>query len=138
MEIKNQKQAPVKPRSTLGERSADKLTAFIGSWRFIIIQASIIVVWLIINIVAWINTWDPYPFILLNLMLSLLAAFFAPAILMSQNRMGEKDRRKAEADLATDRRAERAIIEMKKQLDRIENKKISRIEDTIGSKKPQN
>lgn len=112
---------------SLGQRSADRITAIVGSWKFIIIQSVILVVWIILNVVAWLNHWDPYPFILLNLALSFQAAFTAPIILMSQNRTAERDRRKAEADLATDRKAEREIQDVVRKLEELDKKKISEI-----------
>jgi uncharacterized membrane protein len=125
-------------KADFSKKAADTVTSFVGSWKFIILQAIFFGTWIILNALVLIEGWDPSPFIMLNLMLSFIAAFTAPIILMSQNITAEKDRKKVEADLAADRRAERAIIEIKKQLDRIENKKISRIEDTIGSKDQQN
>ena len=68
----------------------------------------------------WINTWDPYPFILLNLMLSCLAAIQAPVILMSQNRQSQKDRNRAEYDYSVNKKSEKEIRELKTQLTRIE------------------
>ncbi len=105
-----------------GEKFADMATAVIGSWKFILFQIAILIVWIIVNVLAWIKHWDPYPFILLNLLLSVQAAFAGPIILMSQNRMAEKDRKKAEIDLATDRKAEREIQELQTHLHRIERK----------------
>lgn len=105
---------------SFGQKMADRVTAIIGSWKFIVIQSIILVVWLVLNIVAWINHWDPYPFILLNLALSFQAAYAAPIIMMSQNRAAEHDRKKAEMDLATDRKAEREIQEVRDHLNRIE------------------
>ena len=82
----------------------------------------ILVLWIALNIFAWIERWDPYPFILLNLVLSCLAAIQAPIILMSQNRENQKDRVKAQYDYKVNRKAEREIEEVKKQLDRIERR----------------
>lgn len=110
----------------LGQRAADRITCVVGSWKFILIQSFLLVIWIILNVVAWINHWDPYPFILLNLMLSFQAAYTAPIILMSQNRTAERDRRKAEMDLATDRKAEREIEQIQVKLEEID-RKIDRI-----------
>ena len=79
-----------------------------------------IVVWMILNIYAWMGEWDPYPFILLNLALSCLAAIQAPIILMSQNRQNQKDGNRAKYDYTVNKKAEREIREIKKQLTRIE------------------
>ncbi len=84
------------PRSlpgTLGERMADRITSLVGSWRFIIIQSALFAIWVAMNVAAFIQHWDPYPFILLNLMLSFQAAYTAPIIMMSQNREMENDRK---------------------------------------------
>ncbi len=107
---------------TVGEKLADRVTRIVGSWKFIIFQSCVLVFWIVLNVTAWINHWDPYPFILLNLTLSFQAAYTAPIILMSQNRMSEKDRQKAILDLATDRKAEKEIEDMQRDLARIERK----------------
>src|ERR1051325_9733810 len=94
---------------TLGQRVADAVAATMGSWRFIIIQSVLLMAWIVLNIVAWIAHWDPYPFILLNLALSFQAAYAAPFIMMSQNRQAEIDRRKAESDYEVNIKAELEI-----------------------------
>ncbi|MDQ1284016.1 MAG: hypothetical protein QG620_364 [Patescibacteria group bacterium] len=114
-------------KATIGQTAADRITAIVGSWRFIIIQSILLVVWLILNATAWVMHWDPYPFILLNLVLSFQAAYTAPVILMSQNRAAERDRSKAAMDLATDRKAEREIEDLQAELKNLENRKIDRI-----------
>ena len=109
---------------TFGQRAADGLTKRAGSWTFIISFLVILMIWMFLN-TSWIlfrKVWDPYPFILLNLVLSCLAAIQAPIILMSQNRQGQKDRQRAEYDYSVNRKAEREIQEIKKQLNRIEDK----------------
>ncbi|EKE11668.1 MAG: hypothetical protein ACD_15C00040G0001 [uncultured bacterium] len=106
-------------KMTFGQKAADKIASVVGSWTFIVTQSVILVIWIILNVVAWIYHWDPYPFILLNLALSFQAAYTAPVILMSQNRTAEKDRRKASMDLYTDKRAERGIEEIQEQLKHI-------------------
>ena len=80
--------------TTLSERMADKITTVVGSWRFLIIQSALLVLWVILNVTAYTNQWDPYPFILLNLALSFQAAYTAPIIMMSQNREAQIDRAK--------------------------------------------
>ena len=97
---------------TLGQRIADGVAETIGSWRFIIIQSVFLAAWIALNVVGYINAWDPYPFILLNLMLSFQAAYSAPFILMSQNRQEARDRQRAELDLLTDLKAETLIEEL--------------------------
>ena len=113
---------PVSERRTFGEKSADNLAKWAGSWGFIITFFVFILVWMTVNIYGWLNSWDPYPFILLNLVLSCLAAIQAPVILMSQNRQAEKDRRKSEYDYKVNRKAEREIEAVQEQLDRIEKR----------------
>ena len=86
------------PPLTRGQRLADGVAATIGSWRFIALQSTAIVLWIAGNALVGANAWDPYPFILLNLLLSFQAAYTAPAIMMSQNRQSELDRRHAQSD----------------------------------------
>ncbi len=85
-------------RRSAGERIADQVTAVFGSWRFIVIQTVIVVAWIALNLLAVIRRWDPYPFILLNLVFSTQAAYAAPLILLSQNRQADTDRITAEHD----------------------------------------
>lgn len=109
-------------KTTVGDRASDRLSEFAGSWGFILGFIVFLLLWMAANIYAWVNTWDPYPFILLNLVLSCLAAIQAPVILMSQNRQADKDRKKAEYDYSVNRKTEREVEEIKKQLDRIERR----------------
>jgi uncharacterized membrane protein len=83
---------------TFRERIADALAAKVGSWRFLVIQTVLLVGWIVANVIGWMAEWDPYPFILLNLVLSLQAAYTAPIITMSQNRQASIDRRRAMTD----------------------------------------
>lgn len=103
-------------RLTRGQRLADAVTAAMGSWRFIIIQSAILVVWVVLNVVGWVRHWDPYPFILLNLALSFQAAYAAPIIMMSENRQVAKDRLNAEHDFQVDLRAELEVAGIKQRL----------------------
>lgn len=101
-------------RRTAGQRVADGFAATMGSWRFIIIQSVILAIWIGLNAVAFARHWDPYPFILLNLLLSFQAAYAAPIIMMSQNRQAVKDRLAAEHDFQINTKAEdevRAVLE---------------------------
>ena len=98
---------------TLGDRVADRVAVTMGSWRFIGIQSALLAIWVTFNGIGWVNHWDPYPFILLNLALSFQAAYSAPIIMMSQNRQAAKDRIMAEEDFRVNHVAEdeiRAII----------------------------
>jgi uncharacterized membrane protein len=90
-----------------------------GSWRFIIIQSAILVVWIILNVTAYIQQWDPYPFILLNLALSFQAAYAAPFIMMSQNRQQDIDRQKAENDFQVNVKAELEIELLRQKIDEL-------------------
>lgn len=109
-------------KRTLGQKAADSLTKWAGSWTFIICFLSFLVLWMVANVYAWINKWDPYPFILLNLVLSTVAAIQAPVILMSQNREAQRDRIRAEYDYRVNVKAEKEIEEIQEQLNRIEKK----------------
>jgi len=113
---------PSRIKETLGQRAADRLTEIAGSWAFIFSFFIFLGVWMALNLVAWANHWDPYPFILLNLCLSCLAAVQAPIILMSQNREAQRDRLRSQYDYAVNRKAEREIEDIRKQLNRIERK----------------
>ncbi len=105
---------------TVGQRVADKVADTIGSWPFIITQSIILVIWIALNITAWINHWDPYPFILLNLMLSFQAAYAGPVIMMSQNRQSSKDRLAAEIDHEVNTKAEFEIGLLVRRIDELE------------------
>ena len=114
-------------KRTLGQKAADSLTKYAGSWTFIAIFFVFILLWVLLNLYFFIRynvsePFDPYPFILLNLVLSCLAAVQAPVILMSQNRHAEKDRQKADYDYKVNVKAEKEIEEIQEQLKRIENK----------------
>ncbi len=104
---------------TLGQRAADNITKFGGSWYFIFIFFFFLLVWITLNIIVAIKRWDPYPFILLNLLLSCLAAIQAPIILMSQNRQLHIDRLKAEYDYEVNKLAEKEIRELKGEVKEI-------------------
>jgi uncharacterized membrane protein len=104
-----------------------------GSWRFIIIQTTILVLWIALNITAWINHWDPYPFILLNLALSFQAAYAAPFIMMSQNRQQDVDRRQAADDFHINVKAELEIELLHEKLDELRDKEVLALTDSIKS-----
>ena len=113
---------PNKLPTTFGQRAADNLTKLAGSWAFIISFLIILIIWILLNVYAWVNSWDPYPFILLNLVLSCIAAIQAPIILMSQNRESQIDRQRAEYDYTVNIKAEKEIEQIQRQLERIEEK----------------
>lgn len=104
---------------TFGQRAADSLSKFAGSWTFIILIVSFMMLWIAVNVYFIVFRWDPYPFILFNLVLSCLAALQAPIILMSQNRQEERDRIRLEYDYKVDRKAEREIQNIQKDLNEI-------------------
>jgi uncharacterized membrane protein len=107
-------------RLTLGQRLADRVAAFGGSWPFILVFCAVMVVWVVVN--TWVlaePTFDPYPYILLNLVLSMLAALQAPIIMMSQNRQAAKDRLQADLDYRINLKAELEVAHLHKRLDRI-------------------
>lgn len=117
--------------ASLGERTADRIAAIVGSWRFIIIQSGLLVVWLILNITAWMGAWDPYPFILLNLMLSFQAAYTAPIILMSQNRQAAIDRENQRGDYEVNLKAELEIELLHQKIDLLRAREIERLTKVI-------
>ena len=99
---------------TFGQKAADWIAAKVGSWEFIIGQSMLLSLWAVLNVTAWVRHWDPYPFILMNLVLSLQAAYTAPMIMMSQNRQAARDRIEAHNDYEINLTAEveiRAILE---------------------------
>jgi uncharacterized membrane protein len=109
------------------EPLADRFTHAIGSWWFVAVQTVFIAIWVTINVVAWARRFDPYPFILLNLVFSVWSAYAAPIIMMSQNRQDERDRGRAESALATNVESHREIEELRARLERLEAEKIDRI-----------
>jgi uncharacterized membrane protein len=104
---------------TLGESVADRVAAGMGSWRFIIIQSTILLIWVALNVTALVQHWDPYPFILLNLALSFQAAYAAPFIMMSQNRQQNIDRKEAANDYSVNIKAELEIELLHQKIDQL-------------------
>ncbi len=115
----NNKHPVLKTKLTLGQRASDRLTAFVGSWGFIIGVFVFLAIWMFINVQMVRYKWDPYPFILLNFVLSCLAAIQAPVILMSQNREAERDRLNLKYDYQVNRKAEREIQVIQRKLESI-------------------
>lgn len=114
--MKDDNELPV----TLGQRVADKVASFGGSWKFIISFSIVLILWILVNSIALANKgFDPYPFILLNLILSCLAAFQAPVIMMSQNRQEEKDRERAKSDYMINLKSELEIRMLHEKLDHL-------------------
>lgn len=116
-----------KETSTFGQRLADKVADGMGSWSFIIVQSILVLTWMGLNFVGYINHWDPYPFILLNLLFSTQAAYTAPIIMMSQNRQSQRDRQHAEADYQTNIQAKLEIEELQRTLTKMELEKLDKI-----------
>jgi uncharacterized membrane protein len=110
-----------------GSRVADMVARIVGSWRFIIIQSMLLVIWMVLNLTAWIEHWDPYPFILLNLALSFQAAYTAPIIMMSQNRQSEIDRTAAQHDYDVNLKAELEIELLHQKIDLMREKEIAEL-----------
>jgi len=110
-----------------GQRLADTVANGMGSWSFIIIQSLIVVLWMGLNVVGFISHWDPYPYILLNLLFSTQAAYAAPIIMMAQNRQNERDRVQANEDFRTNVDAKKEIEELQIRLNAIETDKLDKI-----------
>ncbi|HUE54853.1 MAG TPA: DUF1003 domain-containing protein [Candidatus Udaeobacter sp.] len=123
----------IEKESTLGERVADSVAQFGGSWTFIILFAVIATIYTAINIFLGKTAWDPYPFILLNLFLSLLAAIQAPVIMMSQNRQDTKDRLRGELDYDVNLRAASDIQGLARKLNLL-GEKVGDMEDLLRQK----
>ena len=133
-----------KEKYTLGQRAADTIAKFAGSWAFIFSFTGVLVLWMVFNVILATKAFDPYPFILLNLVLSCVAAIQAPLIMMSQNRQEEKDRRRAENDYKVNLKTEIMIedlydkvsailakqLEMEKQLQAESKKNVKKDGDT--------
>jgi uncharacterized membrane protein len=121
------------PPLTAGQRLADRVASTIGSWRFIILQSSAIAIWIVGNVLTGNGAWDPYPFILLNLLLSFQAAYTAPAIMMSQNRQSELDRRHAETDYEINVKAELEIELLHEKIDLMKEQELLALTEAVRS-----
>lgn len=111
----------------LGDRLADGVARGMGSWGFIIVQTMFVILWMALNVYGYISHWDPYPFILLNLLFSTQAAYAAPIIMMAQNRQAERDRVHAEQDYETNRIAKEEIEALQVKLNAIDVEKLDKI-----------
>ena len=125
-----------KEKYTLGQRAADTIAKFAGSWAFIFSFAGVLVLWMVINAILATKAFDPYPFILLNLVLSCVAAIQAPLIMMSQNRQEEKDRHRAENDYKVNLKTEIMIEDLYDKVNAILAKQ-SQIEKLLTEKKAE-
>jgi CRP/FNR family cyclic AMP-dependent transcriptional regulator len=126
----------IEKEATFGERLADSVARFGGSWSFIMLFGFVLLVYSAVNVVLGKSAWDPYPFILLNLFLSMLASIQAPVIMMSQNRQDTKDRLRGELDFDVNRRAESEIQGLSRKLNLIAEK-VGDIEDFMHGEKPK-
>ena len=122
-------------KQTFGQRLADTVAKIVGSWTFIVTQSILLVFWVVLNVVAWMRHWDPYPFILMNLFLSLQAAYTAPVIMMSQNRQNHHDRIEAHQDFIINQKTEEEVRVILTHLD-AQNKALSIIHEMLAN--PQN
>lgn len=120
---------------SFGAKLSDKVANGMGSWTFIIAQSVVVLCWMGLNIIGIIQHWDPYPFILLNLLFSTQAAYAAPIIMMAQNRQTERDRHHAEADYETNKTAKKEIENLQIHLSRIEVEKLDKILTLLENKK---
>ena len=126
-----------KEKYTLGQRAADKIAKFAGSWAFIFSFTGVLILWMVINTMLATKAFDPYPFILLNLVLSCVAAIQAPLSMMSQNRQEEKDRHRAENDYKVNLKTEIMIEDIFDKVTAI-LKKQSEIEKQLGNMQSEN
>jgi uncharacterized membrane protein len=109
---------------TTGQKVADAVAAGMGSWPFIIIQSVLLAIWIVLNVMAFVQHWDPYPFILLNLALSFQAAYAAPFIMMAQNRQQDIDRTEADNDHKINIKAELEIELLHHKIDELREKEV--------------
>lgn len=117
---------------TIGQKIADQVASTMGSWKFIIIQSTILFFWIVLNVTAYVQRWDPYPFILLNLALSFQAAYAAPFIMMSQNRQQDIDRKQAENDRQVNIKAELEIELLHQKIDEMREKEVMHLTQAIS------
>ena len=115
---------PQKEKYTVGQRAADRIAKFAGSWAFIFSFTAVLLLWMVGNVLLAKHAFDPYPFILLNLVLSCVAAIQAPLIMMSQNRQEEKDRRRAENDYKVNLKTEIMIEDLHDKMNKIIAKQV--------------
>ena len=127
MEIKKTWHEEHQESLSFGQRLSDAVANGMGSWRFIIYQTLLVIIWMALNLVGFCYHWDVYPFILLNLLFSTQAAYAAPIIMMAQNRQNERDRKHAQADYQTNTDAKLEIEALQKQLNKMEVEKLDKV-----------
>ena len=131
--LRHEKSVQKGPTSlTPGQKIADAVAAGMGSWKFIIIQSVLLAIWIVLNVTAFVEKWDPYPFILLNLALSFQAAYAAPFIMMAQNRQQDIDRKHAEDDYKVNIKAELEIELLHQKIDEMREKEVLYLTKTIA------
>ena len=126
-----------KEKYTLGQRAADSIAKFAGSWAFIFSFSGVLILWMVVNVLLAAGAFDPYPFILLNLVLSCVAAIQAPLIMMSQNRQEEKDRRRAENDYKVNLKTEIMIEDLYDKVNAILAKQSALERQTLEDRKEE-
>jgi uncharacterized membrane protein len=135
-DLRRNLRAPEEPaesiKLTTGQRIADKVAATMGSWPFIIVQSIFLLIWIMLNLTAWVQQWDPYPFILLNLALSFQAAYAAPFIMMAQNRQQDIDRQAAETDHRINIKAELEIELLHQKFDQMRQMEVLYLTKTVN------
>ncbi|MEJ0060342.1 MAG: DUF1003 domain-containing protein [Terricaulis sp.] len=128
---RRKKPPAIEAPKTFADRAADWIAGLVGSWRFVIIQSALLAAWLIFNIVSQARV-DPYPFILLNLLLSFQAAYTAPVIMMSQNRQSDIDRARNMEDYEVNRKAELEIETLHEKIDLLREQEIAQLTAAIA------
>lgn len=129
--LQDMDEPPAVARTSLGQRIADAMATVMGSWTFIIVQSLILFIWIVANIIGAIKSWDPYPFILLNLALSFQAAYAAPVIMMSQNRQQDIDRKAAENDYRINVKAELEIELLHEKIDQLREREVLELTEAV-------
>jgi uncharacterized membrane protein len=130
-------QNPPKLSLTLGQRVADRVAVVMGSWTFIIAQSVLLAIWVTLNIISVVKHWDPYPFILLNLMLSFQAAYAAPVVMMSQNRQSAIDRRDAKHDYEVNLKSELEIELLQDKISLLQESEIVTLKNMLTLQQQQ-
>src|SRR5882672_6953916 len=124
--------ATMAPPLSASERLADRLATAIGSWRFLILETLLFAAWIVLNVAGWIANWDPYPFILLNLVLAIQAAYVGPIIMMSQTRQAAIDRHHSMSDYEINVKAALEIKLLHQKIDKILEQEIPELRRTLA------
>ena len=132
-DIRRERRSHAHPAVPFGARVSDAVAAMVGSWPFIIVQSVILVAWMALNVTAYVRAWDPYPFILLNLVLSFQAAYAAPFIMMSQNRQAAIDRLEAQHDYEVNVKSELEIELLHQKIDLLRDTEVRELIRIIGA-----